>query len=446
MSDQSVFHNSEGSQKSGQSGPAAEGWLPDLGDGAPLTGGRSWSDLTPRERRIRLVKTGLLMLLSLTLALHPSSGAKNVVVWSSFLFVLVMKRRDLFSKRPDPLSLAILVYAVIVGASVVYSVHRRWSARDASKFFESLAFLAAAWYFFRNRRFLFGFLQLLIGSVLVACLYDAVTYFHGLGTEWQWGERWVFGPYYGHPNTASAIIMLLLPISVFLFVTSRSVWLKVMHGCFLVLVPFLMYVMASRTAQVSLLGMIVCTAFLVRPRKRKVIALGSVGCLLVIAFLNVRSLNPRFLDNTAKTLTFRQENWSNMATLIVKRPVFGYGYGKRNYQTIYHRRFASTIPYQHAHSQFFQTVFESGFVGLGALVWVWALTVSRLLGGYFRNRDRFGGFYAALLVSFVGISIYSLTEVPDGFLRSLAWLIIAIAGVFVHKSAEMGSAGARDQG
>jgi len=411
--------------------------LPDLGDGSERAARKPWQQLSPSERRKWLIKAGLLMALTLTVVLHPSSAVRDVVVWSSFFFILVRKRKVLFSRWPDHLSLAILLYALIVAASVAYSAHRHWSARDALRFSVVLAMVLAAWHLFKSRAFLFGFLQLLAGALLIVCMYDVVTYISGLGRLWEWGERWVFGPYHGHPNPASAVIMVFLPISAFLFVASRNVWLKGMHALFMGSGLFLMFVMASRTAQLSLAAMIVCAAFLIRPLKRKMMALAIVVLLFGVAYFTVRAWNPRFLDETVKTLTFRDENWRNLARLIAKRPVHGYGYGKRNYQTVYHRTFrASPIPYQHAHSLVLQIAFETGAVGLAAALWLWLITVYRLLKAYVFQRNRRGGFMGALLVSVVGMSIYCLAEVPDGLLRSLFWLLIAMVGALTARGEE----------
>ncbi len=409
--------------------PVADAWLPEIGEAVGVAARIRWAELGAAQRRMWLVRAGLLMALALALVLHPSSAVRDVVVWSSFLFVLIHDRKDIFSRKPDALSLAILIYGVLVAASVAYSVHRRWSFREAEKFFVVLAMVFAAWRLFRNRSFLFGFLQLLVFASLIVCIYDVVIYLRGLGEEWQWGERWVFGPYHGHPNTASAILMLLLPIAAYLLSASRNVWLKAVHGCFIALSLFLMYVTASRTAQLSLAGMVLCGAAVVRPRKRKVLSLVVVGSLFALVYLNLRLLNPRFLDETAKTLTFRVENWQNVGKLVSEKPVFGYGFGKKNYQAVYHSRFrGSPIPYEHAHSILLQTAFETGAVGLLTIFWLWAATILRLLRGYAASRGPLAGFHASVLTSFLGVSIYCLAEVPDGLLRSLLWLLIAISG------------------
>ncbi|NQT84210.1 O-antigen ligase family protein [bacterium] len=427
--------------------PFAEAWLPDMGDDSDRVSRKRWRELNPSERRKWLAKMGLLMALALALVLHPSSGFKDVVVRFSFLFILFRRRKLLFSRKPDQLSLAIMVYGLIVAASVAYSAHRHWSVRDALKFCDVLAMVFVAWHLLKSRAFFFGLLQLLVGALLLVSIYDVVTYLGGLGRLWEWGERWVFGPYNGHPNTASAVIMVVLPISAFLFIVTRNVWLKGMHACFIGLGLFLMYVMASRTAQVSLAGMMLCGAFLVRPRKKKMIAGAIVVCVLVLGYLNIRALNPRFLDETAKTLTFRDENWRNVGKLIAKRPAFGYGFGKRNYQTVYHRTFrGSLIPYQHAHSFVLQTTFETGAIGLAAIVWMWLVTVYRLLKAYALHRNRRGGLMGALLLSVVGMSIYCLAEVPDGFLRSLFWLVIAMVGALAAKAPENSYASAEPVG
>lgn len=409
--------------------PLADAWLPVLGDGRDPAARKSWRELKLPERRKWIVRTGLFAALALTLVLHPSSAVRDVVVWLSFFIILFLRRKTLFKQKPDLLSLAVLAYGVLVAVSVVYSAHRNWSARDAWRFSVVLAMVFVAWHLFKNRAFFFGSMQLLVGALLVVCVYDVVTYLSGLGRLWEWGERWVHGPYHGHPNPASAVILVMFPMSVFLLVASRSIWLRVMHGLFLVLGLFLVYVMASRTAQLGLAGMIVCAAFLVRPGKRRIIAVAAVVAFFAAAYLNLRALNPRFVDETMKTLTFRDENWRNLGKLIAKRPVFGYGYGKRNYQTVYHRSFpGSPIGYQHAHSLVLQTAFETGAVGLAVVLWLFVVIVFRLLKAYAANMNRYGRLMAVLFVSVVGTSIYCLAEVPDGLLRSLFWLLVAMVG------------------
>jgi O-antigen ligase len=403
-----------------------------MGDRDHRPARKRWGELSRPEKRRWLAVTGVLGLLALTLALHPSSAVRDVVVWSSFLFVLFRRRKALFSKRPDALSLAILVYMLLVVASVAYSVHPYWSLREASKFLSVLAMVFAAWHLFKKRVFFFAFLQLLVGAVLLVCLYDVVNYFLGLGTRWEWGERWEFA-YYGHPNPASAILMILMPFSVFLFVASRRALLKGMHACFVVAGLFLTYAMASRTVQLSLAAMVLCGALLIRPLRRKIAATGVVVCLLVLVYLNIRALNPRFLEESVNTLSFREENWRDLRVLISRRPVFGYGFGKRVYREVYHDHFQPEIRYEHAHSLLLQTAFETGAVGLGAMIGLWLTTVCRLIKAYVSNRNRWGQLMATLLVAILGMSIYCLAEVPDGFLRSLFWLLIAMAGAVTTK-------------
>lgn len=439
MTNISADNNSQSPRRRCRGLPIADAWLPDLGAGEELQGEsptgslsrsrKSWQEMTARERNIYLIKAVFLAGLMLTVVFHPSSGVRDVLVWGTFLYVLFTRRKALFTTKPDLLSLALLMYVAVVLASVIYSAHRNWSVKDACKFAVVLAMLFGAWHLFKNRAFLLGFLQLLIGSALVVCICDVITYLSGLGRLWEWGERWVDGPYYGHPNTASAIIILLMPIATFLSLFSPNRWLKAIHGSFLVTGLFLVYVMASRTAQLALAVVVLCGAVLIRPWKRRVIALLAVGCVLAAAFLNLRALNPRFMDETFRSLTFRDENWRNLRTLIAKRPVFGYGYGKSNYQTVYHRSFpGSVVPYQHAHSLILQTAFETGIVGLAAMVWLWGTVAYRLLSAYARNRNPYGTLCGAVFTSLIGISVYCLAEVPDGFLRSLSWLLVAITG------------------
>jgi O-antigen ligase len=426
--------------------PIHDAWLPDLNETRTLAVRKRWIELTPAQRNMWLLRVALLIALAVTVAAHPSSAVRDVLVWGSFFYVLFRQRKVLFSKKPDHLSLALLTYVVIFMASVAYSAHRYWSVKDGWKFLTVLLMVFAAWHLFKKRAFLFGFLQLLVAGVLVILICDVITYFIGLGKLWQWGERWVNGPYYGHPNTASAIIMLLIPIAVFLYASSPNKWLKVVHGCLLAVGLFLIYVMASRTVQVSLAAMALCGAILVRPWKRKAVALAAVVCVLLLAFLNLKTLNPRFMDETFRSLTFRDENWRNLSTLIVKRPVFGYGYGKSNYETVYHRSFpGSVVPYHHAHSLVFQTAFETGFVGLAAMLWLWGVVAYRLLRAYARNRNPFGTFCATLFLSFAGISVYFLAEVPDGFLRSLSWLLVAMTGALTRREVAEGKVNSSPQ-
>lgn len=213
----------------------------------------------------------------------------------------------------------------------------------------------------------------------------------------------VFGTF-GHPNhaanlTSAGLIVLLalptgrgggwvrgiaaVPMAVTLFFTlSRATWVATVLGC-------------------VVFGLL---------RRRRLVWIG-VGCAAVVVVLAM-ILPANYVGERIRGLILperfvaalhdRPAIWKGTIELIRERPLIGHGYGHKNFHHAWKR-----LPdrpdrlYGGAHNSVLQVVFELGLIGLGLHLWILAVFLRRVIGGYRRAREPA---LASLLASVIAIT------------------------------------------
>ncbi len=379
------------------------------------------------------VKAPLLFLVVLSLTHFWSSGYRDALVWGSFLALLVLAARKKIDLKFNAILIAVAVYTAWALVSVFYSTNPSVSFRAWYKLIELAAAAFVIAQLLRSRGAVDKVLLYIVAALTLIYLYDIAIYLRGLGTEWRWGERWddrwTEILHYNAPNIYSALIVAALPLAFYSLVRQPRrlgiVILSAVHFCAAI---FLLYVFASRTAQVALVAMILTLLMFAGGWKRKLVFMSIV--LVVIALIVV--FNPRFRDPTAKNLFLRDENWRNTYELIQERPWLGYGYGNQIYQEVYHNNFPnSRIPFEHTHNLMLKVIFESGIVGLIAYLPIWIAIFWSLFRIYLKKDSRFQSRALAILLAFFALFVCFLGSIPNGINRCYFWFMAGVAAAIL---------------
>lgn len=234
----------------------------------------------------------------------------------------------------------------------------------------------------------------------------------GIGAELYQGTFYPWRTYFRfagtlHPNAQG------INCAIF-FLAAFSCWKQAQHHrrwwIVLTLIAFLvLYLTKSRTAFASVIAVLIIQYGLGRDHSRKVALASCLTALVVLFFLVGTSILVRTPEGITfrrggdresfKTLTGRTALWKQLAEFYQEKPVLGYGYAgfwneDRTREVIEEQNW----PVPHAHNAYFDTLLESGPVGMVALILIFVLGIQRALQYYWRSGNTAYYFFACMLL------------------------------------------------
>ncbi len=183
----------------------------------------------------------------------------------------------------------------------------------------------------------------------------------------------------GHPNNLSSLLLL------YIFLTLSMSWISSSKKIFFLISASILIILCQ--SKTILLILFVClTYFSVLKYQEKVTAKEKsffkfITIFFTIIFLvlfvssigEIDSILKGFLGearyNRLSTLTGRAIIWQVTIEELIKNPIFGYGPGLYDNPELFQKRLGFTP--SHAHNQIFQTLGETGFLGLVLFLVVW---------------------------------------------------------------------------
>lgn len=199
-------------------------------------------------------------------------------------------------------------------------------------------------------------------------------------------------------------------------------------GAILVALAYIV-VTASRGPQLALAAAVGTAGLCLLPgwRKKAIWALLLIAAG-TIAVANIDRINRRYIGQTRETmLTGRETVWAQTWKLAQKRPIFGYGYGKKSFQKTYGRSKPPLSPFRfnHPHHLWLFVLFSLGWSGVALFAAAWSLLGLRLVRRLFALKT----FSERLLPGVVAtallcIHVYSLADWPSSIIgEMLVWLV-----------------------
>ncbi len=264
---------------------------------------------------------------------------------------------------------------------------------------------------------------LMIGVVIV-CLYGVLEYFGIAGQMKMKGRADSVAP---DPQYFSAYIILVLPVILYRL---RMAVGSIKYLYLLIASLVLVSLGLSFTKGAWIVGFIelaIWGLFI----DRKVLVVLSAVVVLGIAGLSLTSghrLSEKgLLEQYRDSDSIRIRLWKFGIIHLKDSPIFGIGYGRKNFATVYPEFFKKDIQHFHTHNTFLNIGLELGIPGLIALIWLfWAILKSLWKDWRDRlNENRILSF--AIFVSVVGFLVrIELDHLLVDEMALMLWLLVGM--------------------
>ena len=152
-------------------------------------------------------------------------------------------------------------------------------------------------------------------------------------------------------------------------------------------------------------------------------------------------VNPRFHDRTMANFNNRDTVWGHSKLLADRKPVLGYGFGKRAFRKAFYENPTQRSPlvpvtYPHTHSYWLMLYFQGGAVGFALWSLGWAALGARLvryscreerLQTAWRGRLRARLLPVLLAAGLAFILVYGIGDFPDSVIRQVQFYLAGLA-------------------
>jgi O-antigen ligase len=376
-------------------------------------------------------------ILVFTLVVWWSGAPRDVFAWGGLAITLVSAARRPFSLRDNPALVLLALFVAWALLGTLWAPSPYLALRDWIKLATLAAFAWSTAQLTGTRENVEHVLLCLCVSLTIVYAVEVVLWLRTVGTAWHLGDR-VMEPFsFQHINTFAGMIVASFALG-WLLVASEWKFRKSIVAIQLATGLVLLWLFASRTAQLSLVALvIVALAAQRRPTMRWLALVALVACVVVVPIVN-----PRFRDATMWTLHNRVQLWRGTVALITERPLFGHGWGDKTFQSEYIGHNAVRAEdYPHAHDLPLQLAFGVGVVGLVLYAAMYLVVVRDLWRRWMTGDRKDARLAGVLLLCFAAIGVFSIADMPRGPFHLYLWTLWA-AGLAL--TAKRGSApGAR---
>mgnify|MGYP001765305457 CR=1 FL=1 len=374
----------------------------------------------------------------------PSSGLSTAILSVAGLYALWNGKKTLAAwKNPVGALFGAGVLWAVLSAS--WSFYPPGSVRDLVKSTPlALGVLAIPAIFDRPGR-IWAALLASAGVVTATLTADLVRLYGALGWPTMLTEARYFHPYlYTHPNVSSMMAGLCALTFVARFTAGAPGWgRKALLAVGLALDVAYLVALASRGPQAVFALAALAFPVVLLPGWRSRLAAAALAAFVGWGLWHdAAQINPRFHDGTMGTFNNRDTAWGHSKLLADRRPVLGYGFGKKAFvKAVYENpdQRAPLVPvrYPHAHSYWLMLYFQGGAVGLALWGLGWLALFGRLLrfaaragqqvSGGWLERLRVRVLPSLLAVGLLYILIYGIGDFPDSVIRASLFYLIGLA-------------------
>ena len=381
---------------------------------------------------------------------HPSGGLATAVCVGVGLHGL-WRRPRLKRAWANPVGAGFLALALVVVASLAWSVHPKGTFRDIVKLLPLMLGVLGLPAVATSRRRIWSGLLLAAGFVTAMLVLETfkIVGEHGLGRALLEQARYTQPYLYTHPNVSSMMAGLCL----FVFGGRLVAGVKC-RGCAAALVAAAavclgyLWMMGSRGPQaVFAMTALAAPAVLLPGWRAKAAAVLAAALAALALWAAMGVVNPRFKDvATMRRYNNRAIVWNHTSMLLRDwSPWVGFGFGKKAFKRAYYENPDQRAPFTpdrnlifpHAHSYWRMARFEGGWLGLAVCLVAWAqlafATARTLLRASRPARAR--GWLAELRARGLGgtlatclgfILLYGVWDYPDHVIRHSQFLLLAL--------------------
>jgi hypothetical protein len=373
----------------------------------------------------------------------PSSGLATAILYGAGLYALAHARRTLAAWR-NPAGVLFGLGILWALVSWFWSFDPPGTARDLIKTAPLVLGVFAIPVVFDSPGRIWTGLVASAGAVTVRLAVELgwVAFFLGWPSVME-AARFMRPYLYTHPNVSSMMAGLcVLVLAARWLAGAPGAGRKAALAAGIAVNLAYLVVMASRGPQAVFALVALAMPVLLLPGWR--IRLAAIGLAAALGFGLVRvapMVNPRFADHTMGTFNRRDTIWRHAKMLADRKPMLGYGHGKKAFvKAFYHNpsQRAPLVPvhYPHTHSYWLMMYFQGGRVALGVwgLAWVaLALRLGRFAGRSERMATNWlGRLRARVLPMVIGaggayILIYGIGDYPDHVIRHVQFYLVGLA-------------------
>jgi len=373
--------------------------------------------------------------ISIIIWTFSSNAIQDILVFGAFLFAVIKFSRGAAAWK-QPAGIAFIIVLIHLILSLPFSVSSSISVRDFIRLVEVIAGACAIPVVFNTKVKIKAALFYSAVAITLILSYDIIRLYWHLGNDLL-AKAHSFQPFIlNHSNVASMMAGAAVFVFFYFFWTWRSrLWPAI--GCLLGIGICLVYqvIIASRGPQIAFAITCCFVGFLIPDWRRKLLWLLCVAIMATLCITNLRYVNPRFMEKTTMTnFTERNKVWSHTWKLVQARPWFGYGYGKRNFESVYYSSNSpkSVFFFPHTHQFWLKLLFEFGWTGFALHLCAWLILACQLIHYTFAKTT----FKERLLPGTVGlilmfIHLYGLGDYPDNIVKMAQIWLIPVALVLI---------------
>jgi O-antigen ligase len=371
----------------------------------------------------RVARWGTAMLV-LTMVVWWSSAPRDAFAWGGLALTLLSTARRPFSVQDNPALVLLLLFVGWALFGTLWAPDPYAAFRDWIKLATLAAFAWSTAQLMGARENVEHVLLCLCVSLTLVYVLEVVLWLRTVGVAWHFGDR-VMHPFsFQHINTFAGLIVASFALG-WLLVSSQWRFRKSIVAIQLLTGLVLLWLFACRTAQLSLVVVVIVALVAQRRPAMRWLALAALLACVVI----VPVVNPRFRDATMWTLHNRVELWRGTLALIAERPLVGHGWGDKTFQSLYIEHNAvRTEDWPHAHDLPLQIAFGVGLIGLLLYAATFLVVVRNLWRTWRRGGPSEGRLAGVLLLCFAATGVFSIADLPRGPFHLFLWTLWA-AGI-----------------
>ena len=363
-------------------------------------------------------------------------AAMNFIV----IAVAILNFRRINRSVPPGLRFIWMPFLVITAVAVLYSPLKIDASRVWLTYVSFYSMFALSFVVVKSEDDALLFLKLIVFSSVFPVLYG---FFQILsGVDWSADAR--VASTFPHPNILAIYLVTVVGVILFLMATNRiqiGTRLKLFLTVYLIPVLVIVVMTKTRSAWIAC-----CFLFLVYGLTYDRRVLVGVAFVPLLA-LAIPAISDRLMDleqHSAyiggpavllNSYAWRQLLWDSAFSYIWERPIFGYGLRSFPFHSVF---FFWPAAGTYAHNDFIAVLFETGFVGLLAFVWIFLCCFAWLFRRWRFDRPRLSIIAAVIMA-------YLICSYSDNVLEYLTcqwsfWFVIgAVCSHFAHKALRTGT-------
>lgn len=251
----------------------------------------------------------------------------GLLIWMGIVGILQFLRIRSSNSEKFPFHLRLLgVFLIFALISTSYSIDAKYTFIRSCSFIALFGFLLGLHYWLQNGQRFEKALSTVFLLICFVIIIDAMSMVIFPDRAWWWEVSNRFQGLWTHPNTMGSICMISYPVLLWRYSRCSPIK-KTMIALLIILLGSMQFLTGSRASfMATFMGIFFW--FFVQKKKVKIVLL--LGMIAILTF-SIVQLNPSSFQREEGAeftdLTGREDFWRGSYTLLMERPILGFGYG-----------------------------------------------------------------------------------------------------------------------